>query len=177
MNESDAVRSPTAAQSRRARGLSRVLTFGVPALVLVADVATKAAARSLLEPGEPLQVIGGLLRLRLGYNSGIAFGLLTDGGGGLLLLTGLIGLALVAWLVVSERDRASWRRTLPLGLIIGGAFGNIIDRLPDGLVTDYLDIGLGAARWPSFNLADSAIVVGVLGLIVLSPDPPPDRSS
>lgn len=155
------------APSSRAGGVTALLPLLAAPLVLAADVASKAAARSALEPGDAVQIVGDFVRLRLGVNSGIAFGLLTDGGGVLVWLTALIGTALVAWLVASVRSGASWRRTLPLGLIIGGAFGNVVDRAPDGLVTDVIDIGLGALRWPAFNLADVAIVVGVLGLILL----------
>ena len=156
------------ARSGRA-GVAGLLPLLAAPLVLVADVASKAAVRSVLEPGDAVQVVGDLVRLRLGFNSGIAFGLLADGGGVLVWLTGLIGIALVGWLAASVRHRARWRRTLPLGLIIGGAFGNVVDRLPDGLVTDVIDIGLGAMRWPAFNLADAAIVVGVAGMILLAP--------
>lgn len=155
------------APSRRARGYGALLPLVAAPLVLAADLTSKAAARSGLGPGEAVQVVGDLVRLRLGSNSGIAFGLLTDGSGALVWLTALVAVALVVWLVASVRDGFDWRRTLPLGLIIGGAFGNVLDRAPDGLVTDFIDVGIGAARWPSFNAADSAIVVGVLGLIIL----------
>lgn len=160
---------PPAAASRPAPTAIRVLPLVAAPLVLVADVASKSAVLSALQPGDAVRIIGDVVRLRLGFNSGVAFGLLTDGGGVLVWLTGLIGLALIAWLLTSVRNGAGWRRTLPLGLIIGGAFGNVADRVPDGLVTDVIDIGLGAVRWPAFNLADAAIVVGVAGIILLAP--------
>lgn len=174
MGATDFIRRSSAA---RPRGVADVLALLVAPLVLAADLASKGVARSVLEPGNAVPILDDVVRLRLGFNSGIAFGLLTDAGGALVWLTGLIGIALVAWLAGSVRDGAGWRRTLPLGLIVGGAFGNVVDRLPDGLVTDVIDIGLGAMRWPAFNLADAAIVVGVLGLIVLSPDRRTDRGS
>jgi len=167
VNEVGAARHGAGAPSRRAQRYGAVLPLLAAPLVLVVDVASKAAIRAALEPGVALAIADGIVRLRLGFNSGVAFGLLTDAGGALVWLTGLIAVALVAWLVASVRDGAGWRRTLPLGLIIGGAFGNVLDRAPDRLVTDFIDVGLGAARWPAFNLADSAIVVGVMGLIVL----------
>ena len=173
MGVTDFIRRSSAA---RPRGVADALALLVAPLVLAADLASKGVARSVLEPGNAVPILDDVVRLRLGFNSGIAFGLLTDAGGVLVWLTGLIGIALVGWLAASVRDSAGWRRTLPLGLIIGGAFGNVVDRLPDGVVTDFVDIGLGAARWPSFNLADSAIVVGILGLIVLGPDRRTDRS-
>lgn len=142
----------------------------------MADLGSKAAARSVLEPGEAIRVVGGLVQLRLGFNSGIAFGL-ADGGAALAWITALIAIALVGWLALSVRARASWHRTVPLGLIIGGAFGNVLDRLPDGRVTDFIDIGLRVTRWPSFNVADATIVVGVLALIVLGRDDEPSGNS
>lgn len=171
--EADRKQSSAAADHGAAPGASRgALAFGRLAalatapVVLIADVASKAAAQSALEPGAAVAIIGNFLQLRLGFNSGVAFGMLANTGELVVWLTALIGIALTVWLVRLFRSGAGWRRTVPLGLIIGGAFGNVLDRLPDGLVTDFIDTGLGAMRWPSFNIADSAIVVGVLAVIV-----------
>lgn len=145
--------------------IATALVTGVA--VLLVDLASKAVVRSTLEQGSAVPILGDLVRFDLGFNSGIAFGVLADGGAALVWLTALIGLALVGWLIASARAGAGYRRTVPLGLVIGGAFANVADRLPDGLVTDFIDVGIGAVRWPSFNLADSAIVVGVLTLVVV----------
>ncbi|HJU31665.1 MAG TPA: signal peptidase II [Hyphomicrobiaceae bacterium] len=163
--------------SRRDMALGRLVALATAPVVLIADVASKGAAQSALEPGAAVAIVGNVLQLRLGFNSGVAFGMLANSGDLVVWLTALIGIALTVWLVRLFRSGAGWRRTLPLGLIIGGAFGNVLDRLPDGLVTDFIDTGLGAMRWPSFNIADSAIVVGVLALIVFGQEGPKAREA
>lgn len=95
---------PPAAASRPAPTAILLLPLVAAPLVLVADVASKTAVLSALQPGDAVQIVGDVVRLRLGFNSGIAFGLQADGGGVLVWLTGLIGLALIAWLVTSVRD-------------------------------------------------------------------------
>lgn len=163
--------STSADDARRAPApghASRRLALLVAPAVLAADVASKAAAARALTPGESVPILDGLVRLHLGFNSGIAFGLLADAGDVLVWLTALVAAALVVWLVRSYRAGEGWRRTVPLGLVIGGAFGNVADRAPDGVVTDFLDLGLLWYRWPAFNVADTAIVVGVLGLLLLA---------
>lgn len=152
-----------------AAGLDTAVALGILAAVLAGDVASKAAARAALTPGEAVPIVDVFVQLRLGFNSGVAFGLLSEHGGALVWLTGLVALALLVWLFVSLRAGAGWRRSVPLSLIIGGAFGNLLDRLADGVVTDLVDIGVGTMRWPAFNLADSAIVVGVASLLLLTP--------
>lgn len=116
------------------------------------DLATKRWAESSLE--EPIRIVAGL-RLELGHNSGIAFGALTD------LPTGWL-IAAVTALVVALTV-AVVRGALPIpwpaaGLLLGGAVGNLIDRVGDGVVTDFID----PARWPAFNLADVAITFAVV---------------
>lgn len=143
----------------------------LPALliVLAVDWLTKIWAERTLPLYTPIPVIGQFFRLTLGYNTGVAFGLFVNGGVWPLIFTGLIIIGLAVWLVRALRTGeippvAAW----PTGLILGGAIANFVDRLPDGRVTDFLDIGLGAARWPTFNLADSFIVVGVVVLLWIS---------
>ena len=168
----DATRPPTVNGVPRWAGHAG-LAAAAGIAVLVADAASKAAMLSLLEPGEAIDVVDGLVRWRLGFNTGIAFGILPSGGGVFVWLTGLIGIALIIWLLISLRQGASLRRTVPLALVVGGAFGNVLDRLPDGVVTDFIDLGIGTARWPSFNLADAAVVVGVVALGVFGSDARP----
>lgn len=144
--------------------LARV--FSTLLIALGVDWLTKAWAEQTLVLYEPVQLVGELFRLSLGYNTGVAFGLFANGGVWPLVLTGLIIIGLAVWLIWALRTNeipevAAW----PIGLILGGAIANFVDRLQDGRVTDFLDVGLGAARWPTFNLADSFIMVGVILLL------------
>ena len=138
-------------------------------IVLAVDWLTKSWAERTLPLNVPTPVIGQFLRLTLGYNTGVAFGMFANGGIGPLLVTGLIIVGLAVWFVHALRASeippvAAW----PIGLILGGAIANFVDRFSDGRVTDFLDVGLNAARWPTFNLADSFIVVGVAVLLWIS---------
>ncbi len=136
---------------------------------IAADWLTKVWAERTIPLYTHTSVIGQFFRLTLGYNTGVAFGMFANGGVGPLILTGLIIIILAVWMVRAMRTNeippvAAW----PIGLILGGALANFVDRLPDGRVTDFLDIGIGVARWPTFNLADSFIVVGVAVLLLIS---------
>ena len=131
-------------------------------IALVLDGLTKAWAGQTLEPYQPVPIIGQIFRLTLGYNTGVAFSLFANGGTWSLIITGIVILGLAVWFVNALRSgelppRTAW----PVGLILGGAIANFTDRLLDGQVIDFLDVGLGAMRWPAFNLADSFIVVGI----------------
>ncbi len=138
-------------------------------IALVLDSLTKIWAEQSLELYQPVPVIGQFFRLMLGYNTGVAFSLLAGGGYWPLIITGIIIVGLTIWLIGSLRSgelptRASW----PIGLLLGGAMANFVDRLPDGRVTDFLDVGLGAIRWPTFNLADSFITLGLVYFMLIS---------
>ncbi len=133
--------------------------------VLAVDQSTKLFARAHL--AEPIS-LGPLLDLRLGFNTGVTFGLFADGGelGRWILVAGTAAVAL--WLVTWV-----WRETrlaiaAPLALVAGGALGNILDRLRSGAVTDFIDAHIGSAHWPTFNLADAAIVIGAGWLLLAS---------
>lgn len=131
-------------------------------IALVLDGLTKTWAEQTLVLHQPVPVIGDLFRLTLGYNTGVAFGLFAQGGILPLVVTGVVIVGLVVWLASALRGgEFPPAAGLPIGLILGGAIANFADRLPDGRVTDFLDLGLGASRWPTFNLADSFIVLGV----------------
>lgn len=133
----------------------------VAAAALAADQATKIAAVSLLAPGESVRVLGDLLVLGLRWNRGAAFSL---SWGGPWVLAALSAAASAAVLVLLLRWRGAGRlESWCLGLILGGAAGNLLDRLArGGAVADFIDAGIGGARWPTFNLADAAITVGAL---------------
>ena len=130
-------------------------------IALILDLVTKMWAELTLELHEPVSVLGEVARLTLGYNTGSAFGLFQNGGALLLMVTGVMIVGLAALLVAGPRAGIAPPLAQALGLMLGGAVANFADRWPDGRVTDFLDVGVGALRWPTFNLADSSIVVGV----------------
>ena len=137
-------------------------------IALALDGLTKTWAEQALVLYQPVPVIGETFRLTLGYNSGVAFGLFANGGILPLVVTGVVIVGLVVWLASALRGgEFPPAAGLPIGLILGGAIANFADRLPDGRVTDFLDLGLGASRWPTFNLADSFIVLGVSLLMLV----------
>ena len=138
-------------------------------IALVIDFLTKTWAERTLLLYTPIPLIGQFFRLTLGYNTGVAFGLFANGGVGPLILTGIIILILAVWLARALRaGEIPPVAAFPIGMILGGAIANFADRLPDGRVTDFLDFGLGATRFPTFNLADSFIVMGVAVLLLIS---------
>ena len=132
----------------------------VVGLTVIADQAAKAIAVASLERGEEVNVFLGL-DMTYVRNEGVAFGALS-GGGPLLVIAITIALGgLVAYFVANSDVPFLW---LPVGLILGGALGNLADRARDGAVVDFID----PIAWPAFNLADAAIVVGVLGLVYVA---------
>ena len=138
-------------------------------IALVIDFLTKAWAERTLSLFTPMPLLGQFFRLTLGYNTGVAFGLFANGGVWPLILTGFIILTLAVWMVRALRaGEIPPVAAFPIGMIFGGAAANFLDRLPDGRVTDFLDFGLGATRFPTFNLADSFIVMGVAVLLLIS---------
>ncbi len=139
-------------------------------LLLIAVVALDQWSKAAISAhaGEFPQDILPFFSLVLVHNRGISFGLLGQASpwGPLLLttLTSLVVLVLVIWLACTREILMA----LTLGPIIGGAAGNIIDRLRYGSVTDFLDFHYGSHHWPAFNLADSAICIGVVILVLIS---------
>jgi signal peptidase II len=115
--------------------------------------------------GQPSQVIGDWLRIQYIHNAGGLFGLFQ----GSAPVFALITVAVVAVLVSLEVGSGwrSWLLTLTLGLLLGGAVGNFIDRIRFGYVVDFADIGIGTSRFYIFNIADSAVTVAILLLFVL----------
>jgi signal peptidase II len=135
------------------------LALALCGVVVAIDQGSKAAIESALVPGQRVHVIPGL-HLTDVHNKGIAFGLAGGGGAGLVLLTVT---ALVLILVLFARSAARRGLWIPVGLLAGGAFGNLADRVRIDSVTDWIDLPL----WPSFNIADMAIVFGVIGLALV----------
>jgi signal peptidase II len=136
------------------------------ALVVVLDQATKALAELYLDPSRPLNLLP-FFDLRLAYNRGAAFSFLGDAGGWqrtfFIVLTVVVLVFLLRWLWHLKGAQ----RLVPSGLslVIGGAVGNLIDRVATGAVVDFLDLYYQAWHWPAFNVADSAITVGVVLLL------------
>lgn len=130
-------------------------------LVIIADQAIKYwAVQTLFRPNRTIEVLF-FFNLVPVWNPGISFGLLSDYPDFvpilITLVTVIITLFLIAWLFSSRR----LLQKIGLSLIIGGAIGNIIDRINYGAVVDFVDIHIAGLHWPAFNLADSAITVGV----------------
>ena len=133
--------------------------WGLAVFVVALDWVTKRWALTVLSQREPIDVIGDLVRFTFTRNTGVAFGLFAD----LHLPLGWVSLAalvVVLWLAFRSGG-ADWLRSVSLGLILGGAVGNLIDRVRWGSVVDFIDVGIGELRWPVFNVADSAITIGV----------------
>jgi signal peptidase II len=129
----------------------------VVGLTVVADQATKAIAVASLERGEEVNVFLGL-DMTYVRNEGVAFGALSGGGPVLVLVIVLALTGLLTYFALNSTVPFLW---LPVGLILGGALGNLADRARDGAVIDFID----PIAWPAFNFADAAIVAGVLGLL------------
>ncbi len=136
-------------------------------VVIVLDQLTKWIATDNLERFESIPVFPGL-NWTLLYNFGAAFSFLNvPGGAQRWLFTGLavvISVVLLIWL--SRTPRADWRTAVPLALIVGGAIGNVIDRIRLGYVIDFIDVYYSQWHWPAFNIADSAITVAAVFLVV-----------
>ena len=133
--------------------------------VLVLDLVTKHLALERLAPGRPVSVIDGLFSLTLVMNPGLAFGMLAGTPAGWRWLVALLSIgALGVLAVVGLRMLPTGGRLTPfaLGLIFGGAVGNLIDRARYGAVVDFLDFYWRAYHWPAFNAADASISVGVV---------------
>lgn len=148
--------------------------WGVAASVLLADAFTKVLAVDRLAPAYlPRPLFGDGVRLTLVYNPGAAFGLHL-GAQSRWIFVGLTLVALtVLWRLYLDTPLAHRARTLALALVAGGAMGNLLDRLKSARgVVDFIDIGVGAWRWPTFNLADIAVTSGaiLLGWVLWSAD-------
>ena len=137
--------------------------------VVVADVVTKALATRFLVPQRvPHDVVGEWFRLTLVYNPGAAFGLhVGEHSRWVFMALTLVALAILASLYRATRE-GDRLRVLALSLVCAGAVGNFLDRVRSDLgVVDFLDVGLGDARWPTFNVADMAVTCGAMLLALV----------
>lgn len=136
--------------------------------VVVADRATKALCETLTPEGYRREVVRHFFYLVHSRNPGIAFGIFAEAAAPwvrvALIAGSLAVIAALAWLLVS--GEGGRRVAAGLAMLLGGATGNLTDRILHGSVTDFIEVWLGSYRWPAFNLADSAITIGVV-LIIL----------
>jgi signal peptidase II len=143
-----------------------LLLLAVAATVLLADIVTKALAVHRLSERDPVDLLGGLLTLRLVRNAGAAFGFAQ----GLTIAFTLVAVAVVVVILRLSRRLRSTSWAVALGLVLGGAVGNLVDRIfrapgpGRGHVVDFLEL----PHWPVFNLADSAIVSSAILMVLLT---------
>jgi signal peptidase II len=137
-----------------------LLALLVLAAVLVADQLTKSAVRHSITPGEEHGFLPGVELVNT-RNHGVAFGFLPGSHVAVTILIGVALLVLLAYFARHSSRRLMW---LPTGMLLGGALGNIVDRINQGSVTDFVKLPLG---WPPFNLADASITLGILALLLV----------
>lgn len=139
----------------------------VSAAVVWADMETKAWASEVLTLYRP-QEVWPWLNMTLAHNYGAAFSFLSDAGGWqrwfLTILASIVSLVLIVW--VLRLPRREWLTGLALALVIGGAIGNLVDRVQLGYVVDFIDVFYKGWHWPVFNVADSAITCGIVLMIL-----------
>jgi len=138
---------------------------GLAALIVAADQLTKAWLTSFLAPGQSVDVAGDLVRLVHGQNAGGLFGVFQ----GQALPFALVSLVVVGLIVgYHARSGRDPYLSITLGLLLGGALGNLLDRVRLGYVVDFVDAGIGSLRWYTFNVADAAISFAILLLLAAS---------
>jgi len=148
------------------RGRPRWLLFGSLAIgVFVADQLAKAWVAANVSPDRPVRVFNDYIRLVISHNTGGLFGMFRDLAPVLAIASlGVIGL--IVW--YHGRSGRSLVLTTTLGLLLGGALGNLADRLRLGYVLDFVDLGIGDLRWYTFNVADTAISASLLLLVLVA---------
>jgi signal peptidase II len=137
------------------------------AVLLVLDQLTKSWISATLGPGSgrgPIEVVGDFIRLGYTTNTGAAFGI----GQNLSFVFKIVAIVAVPAITLFNRSITprSLLTRICLGALLGGTLGNLIDRIQHGFVVDFVDVGIGDLRWPSFNVADSWFVVGIFLLSV-----------
>lgn len=159
----------TVTAGRRAGMLHAAQIAGIAVLVLAVDVLTKRWIEATYRLGEGLWLIDGVLKIEHVRNPGVAFGMFGDLAWRWRFPFFLLTLGAAGWLLWSLKDQAGRSRPgrTALGMIAGGAVGNLIDRLRYGEVVDFIDVWIGRFHWPTFNAADSAICVGT-GILLIA---------
>ena len=137
--------------------------LGLAAGIIVADQLTKAWIRATIAPGASVSIVGDYLRLVHSQNNGALFGLFRESA----ILFGLASIVVIGLIVTYHaRSGRSPYMSVALGLLLGGAIGNLIDRLRLGYVVDFVDAGIGNVRWYTFNVADAAISFAIILLVL-----------
>lgn len=160
----------TPSQTRRRWALFLGLAGGVVLLDQLSkvwvDSSFELASRSIPagEPGGPTELIGDLVRIAKTYNDGAIFGFL-DTSAMLMAVLTLFVIVGITWYEWRHAARLGPLVTIGLALLMGGALGNLIDRLAHGHVVDFVDVGIGGARWYAWNLADAAVFLGIVALV------------
>lgn len=168
--------APTPARETPAQTRRRWLLFlGVAAIVVVLDQATKLWVDSSFElasravpagqPGGPTELIGEYVRIALTYNDGAIFGFL-DASATLMAVLSLFVIAGIGWFEWRHAAPLGPLVTVGLGLLLGGAIGNLIDRVAYGHVIDFVDMGAGDTRWYAWNISDASVFIGIVVLFV-----------
>lgn len=135
----------------------------IPLLIIFTvfiDQITKYLIRKNLSPHEVINILPGLNIVHVS-NTGAAFGILRGAGNLFFIGISVIAIAVILYLLIKEK-----RHLLPYSLILGGAIGNLIDRITIGHVTDFIDLYVGRFHWPAFNVADSSLTVGIIILFI-----------
>lgn len=184
MSHSLPTQNPEPSQSKPSQSHRRpryLLIVVVTAVTILIDQISKQLILNSFRPGEILPVIPGFFNLTLTFNFGAAFGLWSNlpPGWREFALGASITLALtVLFIFLRHSTQRSALSQVSLAAVLGGALGNVLDRIQHGYVIDFLDAYWGNYHWPAFNVADSAIVVGV-AIVVLGPQQTPasDRSA
>lgn len=141
-----------------------VIILTVSGLLLLIDQLSKYYLEKLLSPGQSLSLIENLFQLTLVYNPGGAFGLFPHHPPFFFIIISFLIIIFLIFLFWKKLLGEGLGGRLSLGLVLGGALGNLMDRLRFGYVIDFLDIGLRGYRWPVFNFADIGITVGIIML-------------
>jgi signal peptidase II len=154
----------SAGPQNRQRAELAVLGLTAAAVVL-ADQLSKSAITAAIGVGESVRVVGDVVMLWHVRNTGAAFSLLQFEGSLLLFyVVHVVALGMVAWFHRAFQGRSLWLHAI-LGLLLGGSIGNLIDRIRQGYVTDFISVGIGDVRFPTWNVADAGITTGIVLLI------------
>ncbi|MDH5489748.1 MAG: signal peptidase II [Rhodospirillaceae bacterium] len=153
----------------------RMLGLGIALIVFILDQLSKWWMLTEVMPVPTVMRITSFFNLVIAYNRGISFGMFgasSDMGSWVLIAIAVVIVAfLLNWLMKGE----SLLSVLATGLIIGGALGNVADRIRFGAVVDFLDFHIGSSHWPAFNVADTAITLGAAALILEALKPEPEQ--
>jgi len=137
----------------------------VSLFVVLLDQISKSLVRYFFPYGKAHNVLGDYIRLTYIENPGMAFGIQVGGAAFFTVFASLATVVVFIFIVRARTEKTSLR--LSLALIFGGAIGNLIDRFLYGKVVDFIDVGVGQTRWPVFNLADTAVTIGMIILVSL----------